>query len=797
MKTIQLEITGMTCASCASRVEEGLANLKGVAKAGVNFATEKATVEYEPKEISDKDFVTTLEELGYGARVEEKIIPIQGMHCATCAMTIESSVKEMDGIVDVTVDFGSDRAKVKYIPSIVSLQEIAENIERVGYKPLIADEEEFVDREQIARQKEISNLKKKFIFSAVLSGIILSGMFFPLPHFLLLVLTTPVLFWGGSQFFKGAWGALRHKTADMNVLITTGTSAAYFYSLAVTFFPGWFEGMGTGSNVYFDTAAVIITLVLLGRFLEARQKGKTSEAIRKMIGLRSKTARLLKNGTEVEVSIDEVSVGDHVIVKPGERVPVDGVIQEGNSTVDESMITGESMPVEKKAGDEVIGATINKTGSFTFEATKVGKETALAQIIQLVERAQGSKAPIQRLADRVASVFVPTVISLALITFLLWILFGPGFAFALMNFIAVLIIACPCALGLATPTAIIVGSGRGAEGGILFKGAESLELASQLKTIVFDKTGTLTEGKPSVTDIKSFNNFDKSTILNLAASVEKRSEHPLGEAIVRKAKESSVLLVNSENFLAVPGKGVQAEVEGRKILIGNKKWIVEECGVQSSDFEIDKSAINSSNSEMFVAVDGVAVGRITLQDTIKESSIEAIRDLHLFGIETIMLTGDSTQTAQAIAQQAGIDRVLAEVLPGEKAENIDNLQKEGKIVAMVGDGINDAPALAQADIGMAIGTGTDIAMEASDVTLIKGDLRGVATAIKLSKKVIRTIKQNLFWAFFYNILGIPIAAGLLYPFFGILLKPVFAAFAMSMSSVFVVSNSLRLKKSKI
>jgi Cu+-exporting ATPase len=793
MKVVQLEITGMTCASCASRIEEGLANLKSVAKAGVNFATEKATVEYEPKDISVKDIVSALEELGYGARVEEKIIPIQGMHCATCAMTIESSVKEINGIIDVNVDFGSDRARVKYVPSLVSLQEIGENIEKVGYKPLIADEEEFVDREQIARQKEISNLKRKFIFSAVLSGIILSGMFFPLPHFLLFILTTPVLFWAGSQFFRGSWGALSHRTTDMNVLITTGTSAAYFYSLAVTFFPGWFERLGSGSSVYYDTAAVIITLVLLGRFLEARQKGKTSEAIRKMMGLRSKTARLLKNGTEVEVSIDEVSVGDNVIVKPGERVPVDGVIQEGNSTVDESMITGESMPVEKKAGDEVIGATINKTGAFIFEATRVGKETALSQIIQLVERAQGSKAPIQRLADRVASVFVPTVISLALITFILWILFGPGFAFALMNFIAVLIIACPCALGLATPTAIIVGSGRGAEGGILFKGAESLERASQLKTIVFDKTGTLTEGKPAVTKITPINGFDKRAILKLAASVEKSSEHPLGEAIVRKALEDGIALDKPENFLAVPGKGVRAEVDGKKILIGKQKWIEEEFGIRSSELQTQ----NSGESQMFVAVDGAAIGRISLRDTIKESSIEAVRELHRFKIETIMLTGDSTETAQMIAREAGIDSVLAEVLPDEKAKEIENLQKDGKVVAMVGDGINDSPALAQADIGIAIGTGTDIAMEASDVTLIKGDLRGVATAIKLSKRVIRTIKQNLFWAFFYNILGIPIAAGLLYPFFGILLKPVYAALAMSMSSVFVVSNSLRLKRSKL
>jgi Cu+-exporting ATPase len=584
----------------------------------------------------------------------------------------------------------------------------------------------------------------------------------------------------------------------MNTLIAVGTSAAYIYSVLATFFPGLFAAQGLTAEVYFDTAGAIIVLILLGRLLEARAKGQTSEAIKKLIGLQAKTARVVRDGEEMDIPVEEVTIGDLVMVRPGEKIPVDGILKEGRSSVDESMITGESIPVEKNPGDGVIGATINKAGTFRFEATKVGKDTMLAQIIKMVEEAQGSKPPIARLADIISSYFVPVVIGIAVVTFILWYFWGPtpALTYAVLNFVAVLIIACPCALGLATPTSIMVGTGKGAENGVLIRGGEALETAHKLTAIVMDKTGTLTKGEPSVTDIVTFNSHEEADILRYAASAEKGSEHPLGEAIVNRAKEENIPLLNPENFNAIAGHGIEATIEGRSLLMGNAK-LMKDRGIMMD--RLQKKAEDLSNegkTPMFVAIDQNPAGIIAVADTLKENSKEAVDALHRMGVEVAMLTGDNRRTADAIARQIGIDRVLAEVLPEGKADEVKNLQTEGKKVGMVGDGINDAPALVQADVGIAIGTGTDVAMESSDITLIGGDLRGVVTAIALSKATLRNIKQNLFWAFAYNTILIPVAAGVLFPFFGILLNPIFAAAAMGLSSVTVVSNALRLRRFK-
>jgi len=658
------------------------------------------------------------------------------------------------------------------------------------------------------RQREYKKLKKKFLIGLGLAVIIFLGSsphWFPwIPtifnnFFVLWLLATPVQFWIGWQFYKGAWGAFKHHNADMNTLIAVGTSAAYLYSVAATLFPSFFLSGGIKPAVYFDTSAIIIVLILLGRLLEARAKGQTSEAIKKLMGLQPKTARVVRNGEELDIAVEEVVVGDEIIVRPGEKIPVDGVIIEGKSAVDESMITGESMPVRKEPGQEVIGATINKTGSFKFKATKVGKDTALAQIIKLVQEAQGSKAPIQRLADVIAGYFVPIVMSIAILTFIVWFNFGPtpALTFALLNFVAVMIIACPCALGLATPTAVMVGTGKGAENGILIKGGESLETAHKLDTIVFDKTGTLTKGEPEVTDIIIFNSFSQAEILKLIASTERLSEHPLGEAIIKKAAQEEISLLEPQNFKAIEGKGVKAKVSGVEVLVGNKKLMVEEMVDTSSLDSKEEILAQQGKTPIFVALNKKLAALVAVADSLKENSLQAVKKLKELSLEVVMLTGDNRKTAEAIAHQAGIDRVIPEVLPEDKVLEIKKLQSEGKRVAMVGDGINDAPALAQADVGIAIGSGTDVAMEASDITLIKDDLMGVAKAIDLSKKTIKIIKQNLFWAFAYNTAGIPIAAGLLYPFLGILLNPIFASAAMAFSSVSVVSNSLRLRRFKL
>jgi len=806
---IDLPIVGMSCASCAAAIQKNLFGLKGVEKANVNFATSKATIFYQPQLVKPQDFISSIRKSGYEVGVASVEIPIQGMHCASCVQNIEKALLRTRGVTKAAVNLATEKARVEYIPSEMSLKEIKEVIEQAGYRVLeVPPEEELADIERIVREKEYKKLKLKFFIGLALGILIFLGSsprWFPwIPDFLnnffvLWALATPVQFWIGWQFYRGAWNALRHRNAEMNTLIAVGTTAAYLYSVAATIFPSFFKAGGVMPEVYFDTSAAIIVLILLGRLLEARAKGQTSEAIKKLAGLQPKTARVVRDSKETDIPVEEVMVGDEVVVRPGEKIPVDGVVISGKSAVDESMITGESMPAKKEAGDEVIGATINKTGSFRFKATKVGKDTALAQIIKLVQDAQGSKAPIQRLADTIAGYFVPIVISIAIATFVIWFNFAPSSAltFALLNFVAVLIIACPCALGLATPTAVMVGTGKGAESGILIKGGESLETAHKLETIVLDKTGTLTKGEPEVTDLVTLGSFGQEEVLTFAASAEKASEHPLGEAIVKKAAEQGVEIQASENFKAIEGYGIEAEVKGKKILLGNAK-LMQGRKIGTEELEARaKELSQEGKTPIYVSIEGKMAGIIAVADTLKENSTQAVERLKKMGLEVVMLTGDNRRTAEAIARKAGIDRVLSEVLPEDKVHEIKRLQSEGKRVGMVGDGINDAPALAQADIGIAIGTGTDIAMEASDITLIRGDLRGVVSAIELSRRTIRVIKQNLFWAFFYNTLGIPIAAGILYPFFKILLNPIIASAAMAFSSVSVVSNSLRLRRAKL
>ncbi len=904
-KRLSIPVTGMTCTNCANTITRTLKRQEGVVEANVNYANERAEIIYDPAMLKPLDLMQSIEAVGYGVPEATVDLPIAGMTCANCAMTIERTLKRMDGVLEATASYASESAHVRYLPTVVTRSDMARRIDEIGYKviePEAGAAELDEDAEVRARNAELNDRKRRLIVGIVLSSIIMvlsMGHDFGLwPHipgygWILLILTIPVQFWVGWPFLSSAWkAAVKAHTANMDTLVTLGSLAAFSYSLVVLV-------LGLDAHLYFESAAVIITLIMVGKYLEARAKTQAGDAIRKLLSLQAKTARVIRagsvgdrpqqengagsvadrpqqgNGTgsvadrpqqgngagsvgdrpqqgideeEIELPIDQVQVNDIVIVRPGEKIPVDGIVISGQSAVDESLVTGESLPVDKGPGDEVIGATLNKSGSFRLRATKVGRDSALAQIVRMVQEAQGSRAPIQRLVDRVAAVFVPAVIGLAIVVFLAWYFIGGAdFTTAMLFAVSVLLISCPCALGLATPTAVMAGAGVGAENGILIKDAQALETAARLSTVVLDKTGTITQGRPRVTDVvigerlavngeRLTVNGERLTVngerlaengerlaengerlvftghlLQLAASAESVSEHPLGQAIVDAAKEQGLALSQPQAFQAVAGGGIIAAVDGYEVMVGTARLLVER-GVALNDLEREVARLQGeAKTAMLVAINGQALGVIAVADTVKPTSRAAIDQLHTLGVRVAMLTGDNRRTAEAIAQQVGVDQILAEVLPGEKAEEVKRLQSAGAaaavaetvadhaLVAMVGDGINDAPALAQADIGMAIGTGTDVAIEAADVVLMRGDLRSVPQAIKLSRATMRGIKQNLFWAFFYNVLAIPIAAGILVPFFGpeYQLNPMIAAGAMAFSSIFVVSNSLRLRRMKL
>lgn len=800
-KQTTLQITGMTCAACANKIEKGLNKLDGVDVANVNLALEKASVTYDPTKINIDKLEQTIQKLGYDTVNEVAQFQLEGMTCAACASKIEKGLNKLPGVTNATVNLALETARIEYSPSEVSVIDMQNKVKQLGYKAMVKQDDAHAGD---YRKKEIQRQKRKLIISAILSFPLLWSMvahfsftswiympdLFMNPWFQL-ILATPVQFIIGRHFYIGAYKSLRNGSANMDVLIALGTSAAYFYSLYLTL--DWYALGGdihSGPAMYYETSAVLITLVIMGKLFEVLAKGKTSEAIKSLMGLQAKTALVVRDGQEMTLPVEEVIVGDMVLVRPGDKVPVDGVVVEGVSAVDESMLTGESIPVEKKAGDSVIGATINKNGMLRIQATKVGKDTALAQIVKVVEEAQGSKAPIQRVADKISGIFVPIVVGIAVVTFLVWyFIVSPGdVAGALEKAIAVLVIACPCALGLATPTSIMAGSGRAAEYGILFKGGEHLEQTHKVDTIILDKTGTVTKGKPELTDVLAVN--DEAEFLRLVGAAEKNSEHPLAEAIVNGIRDRKIGIPEPQSFEAIPGYGIITQVEGKEILIGTRR-LMEKYDVNAAHaYEKMVHFEETGKTAMLVAIDRQYAGIVAVADTIKETSKAAVSRLKEMGIQVIMITGDNERTAQAIAVQVGIDHVRAEVLPEGKAEEVKRLQVEGKTVAMVGDGINDAPALATANIGMAIGTGTDVAMEAADVTLMRGDLSSIPDAIYMSRKTMTNIKQNLFWALGYNTLGIPVAAiGFLAPWV--------AGAAMALSSVSVVLNALRLQRVKV
>jgi Cu+-exporting ATPase len=788
-------------------LEAALRHHPGVVDVHVNAHTGQAEIRYHPADVSASDLVALAQDAGWAVGSETANLRIHGMHCASCVSGIEEAVRTKPGVLRADVSIATESAAIDYLPSVTDLATVKAAIRGRGYEVDEDSGPDAPDRESEERALEYRDLMRRFWFGLVISIPVLVTAYPDwVPELRDLgpgavrwmwgldgLLAFAVLVYSGRRFFTGAWSAFRHRTADMNTLIAVGTGAAWIYSTVAILFPGLFPA-GTAEPFY-DVAAVVVTLVLLGQALEVRAKGRTSEAIRKLLDLQARTARVIRDGAEMDIPVEEVVVGDVVVVRPGEKVPVDGVVVDGRSALDESMVTGESIPVEKGPGDEVIGATVNKTGSFRFRATKVGKDTALAQIVKMVRQAQGSKPPIARTVDVVAGYFVPAVMIVATLAFAAWYTFGPAPALTYATVVAVttLIIACPCALGLATPMSLMVGVGKAAEHGVLIRNGEALQLARKVDAVVLDKTGTITRGEPALTDVLTAPGFEADALLRLAASAERGSEHPLGEAIVTGARERGLEPSSAEGFEAVAGHGIEARVDGQSVLLGNLK-LMDERGIELGKLPQEATRLSEDGkTPMYVAVDGRAAGLLAVADTIKEDSVAAVRRLHELGLEVVMLTGDNERTAQAIARQVGIDRVLAEVLPEQKADQIAALQAEGKVVAMVGDGINDAPALARADVGIAIGTGTDVAIEAADVTLIGGSLKGVAIAIDISKATFRNIKQNLLGAFGYNTLGIPIAAGALYPLFGMLLSPMIAGAAMAFSSVTVVSNANRLR----
>lgn len=798
-KRIVLNISGMSCINCVRAIEKSLSNLNGVISAKVNLTTEKAVIDFDPTILDQKTIEKTIVDIGYQVIHDQLSLQIGGMTCINCAKSIEKALRSKEGIYEAIVNFAAEKVNVEYNSEQISVAGIKKVIQDVGYEIIEPKQGISEDAESLARKRHIRQIKMLLAASIALTIPIMILMWFPpLPmeqnNFVMFLLATPVQFIVGWTFYVGAYRGLKNKTANMDTLIVTGTSAAWIYSTAVTFMPSVFMN----AMVFFDTSAMIMTFILTGKLLDAIAKGRTSEAIRKIMGLRAKVARVIRDNEEMEIPVEDVRVGDIVIVRPAEKIPVDGVVIDGYSAVDEKVITGESIPVEKQKGDQVVGATINKTGMLKFEATKVGKDTFLAQITKMVEDATSSKAPIQRLADIAAGYFVPTIILIATVSTLLWyFILNAGLIFSLKVFIAVLVVACPCALGLATPTAIMVGVGKGAENGILIKSGEALETINKLKTVVFDKTGTLTKGEPEVTDILTTQKskpVSAEQLLKFAAVAEKNSEHPLGEAIVRKALENGIKIDDPEFFNAIPGQGVEVKNEENTILLGNRR-LMENSHIEISEFEEKMTKFEEEGkTAILIAVNGKIAGLIAVADTLKEHSKKAVASLKQMGLEVIMLSGDNEKTAKAIANQAGIDQVLAEVLPSEKAKQIKLLQTQGKVVAMVGDGINDAPALAQADVGIAVGSGTDVAVETGDIVLIRNDLRDVAIAFQLGNATMRKVKQNLFWAFFYNVALVPLAAGAFYPILGVLFDPVYAAIAMATSSVTVVTNASLLKR---
>ncbi len=797
MQKIKLPIIGMHCASCVVTIEKALKRTPGIQKAKVNLGAEAAYVEFDPEKVTLEDIIAKIREVGYSVAIEKLRLKVSELRDVNQAKTLETAVSKVPGVINASANITTQRLFVEFLQDI-DIEEIKRKVGEAGFD--IIEE----DVEKVERGKETEKKKRNLLIAAILSIPIVIGSYgylFHLPEifssdYLLFILTTPVLFYAGREFFWGSYGALKNRTANMDVLVALGSGSAYLYSTLVTFFHGAFPGV-----VYFDSAGLIVTFILMGRYLEAKAKSKTSESIKKLVGLQTKTARVFKDGKEVEVPIEKVVSGDIVVIRPGESIPVDGVVVEGHSSIDEGMLTGESIPVDKKPGDEVIGATLNKDGVLKVKAVKVGADTAIAQIIKLVEDAQASKAPIQNFADRIAGIFVPIVVSIAVLSFLFWYFNPMGilssevdtFIFAFTIFIAVLVIACPCALGLATPTAIMVGTGRGAEQGILIKGGEGLEQAHKVDTVVMDKTGTLTTGKPKVTDVVAAEKVSEKDILEVAAAAEVGSEHPLGKAIVEAAREKGIDFKEAEKFIAIPGYGIDATYNGKRVVIGTRLFL--------TDNEIDISLLENKlkgieeqgKTAVLIAYEGKVIGAIAIRDNLKPHSAEAVTELHKMGMKVIMLTGDNTRTAKAIAEEAGIKKFFAEVLPDGKAGKIKELQNAGKNVAMVGDGINDSPALAQADVGIALGSGTDVAIETADIVLIRDNLLDVVAAMQMSRKTISKIKQNLFWALFYNITAIPIAMGVLFPSLGFLLQPAIAAFAMAFSSVTVVTNSLLLK----